>query len=157
MVWNSTTRPRLASGDGLHASGLCVPPLDQICHIILYILVHFSGNIPLKDFFLLQLSLISVWVFHGPDVHNGLWLYVSVLNQFQTRSNSEKQETSCNTNVLVPSHHGKDRAGLPAPSDTSAFPTQNPGLKSPPAASVTITDSKPPECVQFIGCLSLTI
>lgn len=66
MVWNSTTGPRPASGDSFHASGLCVPLLDQIHHIIIYILSHICCRC--------RLSQTSVLVFHCSDVwYNTSW------------------------------------------------------------------------------------
>lgn len=47
--------------------------------------------------------------------------------------------TMLNSNLFLVSHHGRDGAGLPASTDTSALPTQTLALKSPPPKTIIHT------------------
>lgn len=92
--------------------------------------------------------LISVWVFHGPDGHNGLSLDVSVLNQFQTMSNSEKQVAIPMS--WFPHTMGKTGQGF-------LLPLTHPFSQHRPQDSSLHRPSQSHSHLQFTGCLSLSI
>lgn len=82
-------------------------------------------------------NINAVFLFFSAPIFNVDSGLLSAL-QMDIRVRAPLRETSCNANVLVLSHHGKDRAGFPAVSYTSAFPTESLVLKSPLAATVAL-------------------